>query len=252
MRIDKNFVAVVTGGSSGLGEATVRHFASLGAKVVVADLNDEQGQEVAKQTGSVFFKTNVTNEENVEALFAFTRKTYGRVSAVVNCAGVVTAGTIIYSKGTASTSEMERLLKINVVGTFNVAKFAAKAMSEQPEVEGERGVIILVGSVAGEEGQRGQVIYAATKGAVNAMAMPLARDLGKYKIRVMTIAPGVFHTPMADGLQQKAVDHMITQVPVGRLGRSEEFAKLSAAIVENPYASGSVWRLDGGIRLPYL
>jgi NAD(P)-dependent dehydrogenase (short-subunit alcohol dehydrogenase family) len=129
MRIDKNFVAVVTGGSSGLGEATVKHFANLGAKVVVADLNEEQGQEVAKQTGSVFFKTNVTNEENVEALFAFARKTFGRVSAVINCAGVVTAGTIIYSKGTASTSEMERLLKINVVGTFNVAKFAAKAMS---------------------------------------------------------------------------------------------------------------------------
>ena len=110
----------------------------------------------------------------------------------------------------------------------------------------------MVSSVAGIEGQRGQVIYSATKGAVNGMVLPLARDLGKYKIRVMAIAPGVFLTPMADGLQKKAVDHMITQVPLGRLGRSEEFAKLSKSIIENPYASGTTWRLDGAIRLPYL
>ena len=115
---------------------------------------------------------------------------------------------------------MEKLLKINVVGTFNVAKFAAKLMSQQPEVQGERGAIILVSSVAGYEGQRGQVIYAATKGAVNGMVLPLARDLGKYKIRVMAIAPGVFHTPMGDGIQKKAIDHMTAQVPWGRLGIS--------------------------------
>lgn len=174
------------------------------------------------------------------------------MDAVVHCAGVVIAGAIIFSKGVASSKDMERLLKINVIGSFNVAKFAAKMMSEQPEVEGERGVIIMVSSVAGSEGQRGQVIYSATKGAVNGMVLPLARDLGKYKIRVMAIAPGVFLTPMADGLQKKAVDHMITQVPLGRLGRSEEFAKLSQSIIENPYATGTTWRLDGAIRLPYL
>jgi 3-hydroxyacyl-CoA dehydrogenase len=147
---------------------------------------------------------------------------------------------------------MERVLQINVVGSFNVAKLAAKAMSEQPEVDGERGAIILVSSVAGFEGQRGQVIYAASKGAVNGMVVPLARDLGKYKIRVMAIAPGVFLTPMADGLQKKAMDHMNTQIPWGRFGKPEEFAKLSASMIENSYATGSIWRLDGGIRLPYL
>lgn len=139
-----------------------------------------------------------------------------------------------------------------MVGTFNVAKLAAKMMSEQPEVEGERGAIIVVSSVAGYEGQRGQTIYAASKGAVNGMVLPLARDLGKYKIRVMGIAPGVFHTPMGDGLQKKALEHMITQIPAGRLGQADEFAKVSQAIIENPYATGTTWRLDGGIRLPYL
>ena len=113
-------------------------------------------------------------------------------------------------------------------------------------------MIIIVSSVAGIEGQRGQVIYAATKGAVNGMVLPMARDLGKYKIRVMAIAPGVFLTPMADGIQKKAIEYMATQIPLGRLGRSEEFAKVAQSIIENPYASGSVWRLDGGIRLPYL
>jgi NAD(P)-dependent dehydrogenase (short-subunit alcohol dehydrogenase family) len=149
MKIDGNFVAVVTGGSSGLGLATVKLLLSLGAKVLIADLNTELGNELSVQLKTPFFKVDVSNEENVRELFEFAKKTFGKVSGVVHCAGVVTAGTIIYSKGVASTSEMERLLKINVVGTFNVAKFAAKLMSEQPEVEGERGVIIVVSSVAG-------------------------------------------------------------------------------------------------------
>jgi NAD(P)-dependent dehydrogenase (short-subunit alcohol dehydrogenase family) len=252
MKIDGNFVAVVTGGSSGLGLATVKLLLSLGAKVVIADINAELGETVSKSLKSPFFKMDVTKEENVKALFEFAKKTFGKVSAVVHCAGVVTMGTIIYSKGVASSEEMERLLKINVVGTFNVAKLGAKLMSEQPEVDGERGVIIVVSSVAGIEGQRGQVIYSATKGAVLGMVLPMARDLGKYKIRVMGIAPGVFHTPMGDGLNKKAVDHMITQIPWNRLGEAEEFAKLSQSIIENSYATGTTWRLDGGIRLPYL
>lgn len=149
MRIDANFVAVVTGGSSGLGLATVKLLLSLKAKVVIADINADLGDTVSKETGSPFFKVDVTNEENVKQLFEFAKKTFGKVDAVVHCAGVVTAGAIIYSKGVASSDEMERLLKINVIGSFNVAKFAAKMMSEQPEVEGERGVIIMVSSVAG-------------------------------------------------------------------------------------------------------
>ena len=252
MRIDANLVAVVTGGSSGLGLSTAKLLSGLGAKVVIADINAEQGQEAANQTKGVFFKTNVADENNVKELFEFTKKTYGKVDAVVHCAGVVTAGTIIYSKGVLSTKEMERVLKINVIGSFNVAKFAAKMMSEQPEVEGERGVIIMVSSVAGYEGQRGQVIYSASKGAVNGMVLPMARDLGKHKIRVMAVAPGVFQTPMADALQKKAVDHMCKQIPVGRLGQADEFAKVAQAIIDDPYATGTVWRIDGGIRLPYL
>ena len=252
MKIDGNFVAVVTGGSSGLGLATVKLLLSLGAKVVMADINSDLGKDISNELNTPFFQVDVVKEDSVKQLFEFTKKTFGKVNAVVHCAGVVTAGTIIYSKGVASTEEMERLLKINVIGTFNVAKLAAKMMSEQSEVEGERGVIIVVSSVAGYEGQRGQTIYAATKGAVNGMVLPLARDLGKYKIRVMGVAPGVFHTPMGDGLQKKAVEHMITQIPAGRLGNSDEFAKISKAIIENPYATGTIWRLDGGIRLPYL
>ena len=145
------------------------------------------------------------------------------------------------------------MLKINVIGTLNVCKYGAKLMSAQPELEsGERGVIINVASVAGFEGQKGQVVYSASKGALIGMTLPMARDLGKFKIRVMTLAPGIFKTPMGDGINEKYLQIMNNNTPLGRLGNPSEFALACEAIIKNPYATGDTWRLDGGIRLPYL
>ena len=147
---------------------------------------------------------------------------------------------------------MEKVLKINVIGTLNVSKYGAKCMSGQEEVNGERGVIINVASVAGFEGQKGQVVYSASKGALIGMTMPMARDLGKYKIRVMTIAPGIFETPMGSGISKTYLETMIKNTPLGKLGSPSEFALAVEGIVKNPYATGDTWRLDGGIRLPYM
>ena len=252
MRIDKSLVAVVTGGASGLGLATVELLRGQGAQVVIADLNEEQGNEVAKRLGCKFFKTNVADEKNVQELFKFTLEHYKKVHVVVNSAGIISAGTTIYSKGVVSSEVFEKVLKINVIGTLNVSKHGAKIMSEQEEKDGERGVIINVASVAGFEGQKGQVAYSASKGAIIGMTMPMARDLGKYKIRVMTLAPGIFMTPMGSGISKKYLETMIANTPIGRLGESPEFAKACEGIITNPYATGDVWRLDGGIRLPYM
>lgn len=192
MKIDKSLVAIVTGGASGLGKATVELLRSYGAQVVIADLNEKDGEELAKKLECSFYKTNVADEKNVEGLINFTVEKYKKIHVVVNCAGVVSAGTLIYSKGVLSSDVMEKVLKINVIGTLNVSKYAAKCMAAQEEVNGERGVIINVASVAGYEGQKGQTVYSASKGALIGMTLPMARDLGKYKIRVMTIAPGIF------------------------------------------------------------
>ena len=220
MKIDKSLVAIVTGGASGLGRATVELLRSMEAKVVIADLNEDLGNELAKKLECDFFKTNVVDEKNVQELFRFTVEKYKRVHVVVNCAGIISAGTIIYSKGVLSSDVMEKVLKINVIGTLNVSKYGAKIMSEQEEVNGERGVIINVASVAGIEGQKGQVVYSASKGALIGMTLPMARDLGKYKIRVMTIAPGIFETPMGSGISQKYVELMNKNTPLGRLGNA--------------------------------
>ncbi len=223
-----------------------------GVQVVIADLNEEQGKEIAKKLGCLFFKTNVADEKNVEQLIKFTVENYKKIHVVVNCAGIIAAGMTIFSKGVVSSENMEKVLKINVIGTLNVSKHAAKVMSEQEEVEGERGVIINVASVAGFEGQKGQVVYSASKGALIGMTLPMARDLGKYKIRVMTIAPGVFETPMGSGINKKFLEIMLQNTPLGRLGNPSEFAIAVEGIIKNPYATGDIWRLDGGIRLPYL
>lgn len=171
---------------------------------------------------------------------------------MVNCAGILSAGVIVYSKGVLSSDEMLKVLKINVIGTFNVCKYAAMHMSKQEAIgEGERGVIINVASVAGEDGQKGQVVYAASKGAIMGMTLPMARDLGKWGIRVMTIAPGVFATPMGDHIPPKTGDVLKASTPLGRFGVAKEFAMTVGAICENGFATGTIWRVDGGIRLPY-
>lgn len=252
MRLDNKITAIVTGGASGLGEATVRLLRERGVNVVIADLNVESGEKIAKELGCLFFKTNIIDEENVKELFEFTKKHYSGVHIVVNSAGVLSAGMTLWSKGVLSSEEMLKVLKINVVGTFNVSKYAALHMSKQEALsEGERGVIINVASVAGEEGQKGQVVYAASKGAVIGMTLPMARDLGKFGIRVMTIAPGIFMTPMGDHVPPKVADGLKSNTPLGRMGRPIEFAQVALSICENSFATGTVWRVDGGIRLPY-
>ena len=252
MKIDKSLVAIVTGGASGLGLATVELLRAQGAQVVIADLNEDQGKEIATRLECKFFKTNVADEKNVQELFKFVQEHYKRVHVVVNCAGVIAAGTTIYSKGVVSSEVMEKVLKINVIGTLNMCKHAAKLMSESEPINGERGVLINVASVAGFEGQKGQVVYSASKGALIGMTLPMARDLGKYGIRVMTLAPGIFETPMGAGISKKYLEIMNANTPLGRLGNPSEFALACEGIIKNPYATGDTWRLDGGIRLPYM
>lgn len=173
---------------------------------------------MAKKHDCDFVKTDVGNEKEVVELIKFVVEKHKRIDAVINSAGISTMGTTIFSKGVISSTEMERIMRTNVIGTLNVCKYAAKVMSEQEEVNGERGVLINVASVAGYEGQKGQVIYSASKGALIGMTLPMARDLGKFKIRVMTIAPGIFDTPMGKNVPKKVVEVMLAQTPLNRVG----------------------------------
>eukprot|EP01016_Furgasonia_blochmanni_P020893 TRINITY_DN23277_c0_g1_i1.p1 TRINITY_DN23277_c0_g1~~TRINITY_DN23277_c0_g1_i1.p1 ORF type:complete len:324 (+),score=75.80 TRINITY_DN23277_c0_g1_i1:10-981(+) len=248
--------AIVTGGASGLGKATVEALIRKGCRVTIADLNQSLGEELVKQFGedkALFVKTDVSNEDNVKALVEAAVAKFGGLHIVVNSAGIISAVPIVTSKGVASTEEMLKVLRINVVGTFNVSKWAAAKMATQAPLEGgERGVIINVASVAGIEGQRGQVIYSASKGAILGMTLPMARDLGRFGIRVVTVAPGIFQTPMGKELNENIIKTLAKSTPLGRLGDPVEFAQFAIAIAENPYLTGSVLRLDGGIRLPHM
>jgi len=253
MKIE-GLVAIVTGGASGLGEATVKRFVEEGCKVVIADVQENLGKNLEQQLGNdkvLFVKTDVSSEESVDNLVKKTVEKFGGVHIVVNCAGVLHAGHILSKSCTAK--DFTRLLNINVLGTFNVSKAAAKVMASQKALNDkeERGIIINVASVAGFEGQKGQTIYGGTKGAIIAMTAPLARDLGKFGIRVMTIAPGIFQTPMAKALDKFAETFKRT-TPLGRLGDPAEFADQCVALSKNSYMTGTVVRLDGGITLPHL
>jgi NAD(P)-dependent dehydrogenase (short-subunit alcohol dehydrogenase family) len=253
MKIE-GLVAIVTGGASGLGEATVLRFIEEGVKVVIADVQEELGKKLEEKLGkskAIFVKTDVSSEEAVDNLVKKAVETFGGVHIVVNSAGVLHAGNILSKNCTAK--DYLRLLNINVLGTFNVSKAAAKVMSEQKVLndKGERGIIINVASVAGFEGQRGQVIYGGTKGAIIGMTVPMARDLGKFGIRVMTIAPGVFMTPMGKDLEKYA--EVFKKVsPLGRLGDPPEFADQCVALCKNGFMTGTTVRLDGGMILPHL
>lgn len=254
----EGLVVVVTGGASGLGEATVLRFAGLKCKVVIADLNEEAGNALVEKLGgkenAIFVKTDVSDEKAAENLISEAVKAFGKVDVVVNCAGILSVAMTVTSKGPAKSSEMLRTLKINVIGTFNVTKAAAFQMSKQEPIGDmkERGVIINVASVAGYEGQRGQVCYSASKGAIIAMTLPLARDLGKFGIRVVTLAPGTFITPMGSSINPKVLDDIRKQTPINRLGAVEEFANAAEFMVSNSYMTGETIRLDGGLRLGYL
>ena len=252
-----NATALVTGGASGLGEATVRSLAANGANVVILDLNDERGNALADELGAKtrFVRTNVTDEADVQTAVNMAIGTFGALHINVNCAGIVearkTLGKVDGVYGAHSLAVFQKVISVNLIGTFNVIRLAALAMEHNtPNEGGERGVIINTASVAAYDGQIGQAAYAASKGGIVGMTLPIARDLARSGIRVMTIAPGLFETPLLAGLPEEARLSLGQQVPFpSRLGRPAEYAQLAKSIIENPMLNGEVIRLDGAIRM---
>lgn len=259
MKLDNSTAAVVTGAASGLGEATARMLAGQGVKVAIFDMQKERGEAVAKEIGGVFCEVDVTNEASVEAALAKARAAHGVERILVNCAGIAPAKRTISKK--RDTGELlahdlgtfQKTVMVNLVGTFNMIAKSALGMAglEPFNADGGRGVIVNTASVAGEDGQIGQAAYAASKGGVLGLTLPVARDLTTYGVRVMTIMPGLFHTPMFDTLPVEAQKALAQSVPFpSRLGRPDEYAALVKSICENDMLNGSAIRLDGAIRLP--
>ena len=250
----ENKVVLVTGGASGLGEACVRLLSQAGAKAVIADLNKEAGDALAQELGksAVFVNTNVVEEEAVQAAVQAAVETFGGLHVLINCAGIGVAERVLGRNGPMNLASFMRVIQINLIGTFNTIRLAAAAMANNaPTTEdGERGVIINTASVAAFDGQIGQAAYAASKGGIVAMTLPIARELARFGIRVMTIAPGTFETPMMGNLSEEARRSLGQQVPFpSRLGRPSEYAALARHIIENEMLNGEVIRLDGAIRM---
>jgi NAD(P)-dependent dehydrogenase (short-subunit alcohol dehydrogenase family) len=246
---------LVTGGASGLGAACVRLLTQAGARVVIVDLNEEAGTALAKELGATarFVRTNVTAEDEVQVAVKAAVEHGNGLSVAINCAGIGVAEKTFGKRGIHSLESFTRVIQINLIGTFNVIRLAAAAMAENvPTEEGERGVIINTASVAAFDGQIGQAAYSASKGGIAGMTLPIARDLASYGIRVMTIAPGIFDTPLMGSLPEPARISLGQQVPFPpRLGRPSEYAALAQHIIENPMLNGEVIRLDGALRMPY-
>jgi NAD(P)-dependent dehydrogenase (short-subunit alcohol dehydrogenase family) len=244
---------LVSGGASGLGAACSRMLAGAGANIVIADVNRDAGQALAAELGNAarFVPTDVTDETSVAQAVGIGLQTFGALQGSIQCAGVALAEKVLGKTGPNPLAHFLRVIQINLVGTYNVIRFAADAMAKNsPTAEGERGVIVSTASVAAFDGQIGQAAYAASKGGVVSMTLPLARELARSGIRVMTIAPGIFDTPLMAGLPELARQSLAQQVPVPpRLGRPEEFAALVHHIIENPMLNGEVIRLDGAMRM---
>lgn len=249
----ENKTFVVTGASSGLGEAVARRLLEKGAKVALADINTERGVLLAQELGenAHFFTTDITNEASAIACMEATQQSLGAIYGLVNCAGIPGAERVLGRKGVHPLESFSRALNVNLLGTFNMVRLAAQAMDNNAVLDtGERGVIINTASVAAFDGQVGQAAYAASKGGVCAMTLPLARELARIGVRVMTIAPGIFKTPMMEVLPQEVQDSLGAAVPFPpRLGEPQEYASLVQQIIENCMLNGEVIRLDGGIRM---
>ena len=249
----QNKTFVITGGGSGLGAATAQAIVSSGGNVVLVDVNAKQGDAFAKQLGAQarFAKADVTGEVDVKAAIALAISSFGALNGAVNCAGVGAPSKVLGKDGPHPLDVFQRIININLIGTFNVIRLAAAAMATNtPDAGGERGVIINTSSVAAYEGQIGQAAYSASKGGVNAMTLPIARELARSGIRVITIAPGLFDTPMMASLPEAARESLGAQVPFpSRLGHPEEYAALAKHIIENTMLNGTVIRLDGAIRM---
>jgi NAD(P)-dependent dehydrogenase (short-subunit alcohol dehydrogenase family) len=252
MKVQDN-TFMVAGGSSGLGAATVRRLAAAGANVLIADINEEVGRRVAEEFGGRvgFARTNVTEEESVQAAIEAARQQFGGLNVAINCAGIAIATRILGKEGPHDLNWFQRVIGVNLIGTFNVLRLAAAVMAQnEPNEDGERGVLINTASVAAFDGQIGQAAYSASKGGVVALTLPAARELARFGIRVMTIAPGIFDTPMLAGLPEPARQSLGQQVPFpSRLGRPEEYAALAQHIIENEMLNGEVIRLDGALRM---
>ena len=247
----KGLAAVVTGGGSGLGAATAALLASLGARVAVVDINKAAAEAQAAEIGGLAIACDVADAAAGEAAFAAARAAHGPVRILVNCAGVATPGRIVGREGPLKLEAFERVIRINLIGTFNMLRLAAAEMSvADPLEEGERGVIVNTASVAAYEGQIGQAAYAPSKGGIVGLTLPAARELARAGVRVVTIAPGLFKTPMAEGLSAEVQASLAASVPYpARLGRPEEYAALVEQIVKNAYLNGEVIRLDGALRM---
>lgn len=244
---------IVSGGASGLGAASVRALHGAGAQVVIADLDEDKGGQLAQELGdrTLFVRTNVSDASDAEAVVARAEANFGGLQGLVNCAGIGNAGRVLGKQGAMPLEDFSRSIQVNLIGTFNMIRLAAEAMSRgEPQADGERGVIINTASIAAYEGQVGQAAYAASKGGIVSMTLPIARELARFGIRVMTIAPGLFLTPMMQGLPSEVQEALGQAVPFpSRLGEPEEFARLVKSIIDNVMLNGETIRLDGAIRL---
>lgn len=250
----KDSVAIVTGGSSGLGEATVTRIVENGGYVTILDLSEEKGAALVEKLGSdrvLFVKTNVASEEEVQYAIEQTMEKFGAIHVAVNCAGIAVGEKIIGKEQVHDLGNFTKVIQVNLIGTFNVLRLAAEKMTlNPPNEDGERGVVINTASVAAFEGQIGQAAYSASKGGVVGMTLPIARELARFGIRVMTIAPGLIETPLFGSLPEKARQTLGAMVPFpSRLGYPSEYAMLAQSIIENPMLNGETIRLDGAIRM---
>lgn len=250
----KDVVALVTGGASGLGEASILGLVKKGAKVVVIDVDADKGDKLAANIGAnaIFVKTDVTSETDVRQTIQKAVDAFGKINVVINCAGVVNPGKLIGRKGPLPLDAFNKVLQINLVGTLNVIRLAVEQMmNNKPDEDGEKGVIINTASIAAFEGQIGQVAYSASKAGIVGMTLPIAREISDYGIRIVTIAPGIFETPMMAGLPPAVKEDMAKTVPFPRrLGKPQEFAKMVLHIIDNVMMNGCCVRLDGALRMP--
>jgi len=247
----KGQAAIVTGGASGLGAATARRLAKQGAKVALCDVNAKLAETVASEIGGLALACDVTDASSAESAIAAAAKAHGPARVLINCAGIGLAKRVIGREGPMPLADFERVIRVNLIGSFNMLRLAAVGMSKlEPLADGERGVVVSTASVAAYDGQIGQAAYSASKGGIVAMTLPIARELAQFGIRVLAIAPGLFLTPLLAGLPQEAQDSLSASIPFPRrLGDPSEFASLVMQMIDNPYLNGEVVRLDASLRM---